>query len=1024
MNKHAFKHQLLAASIASILGVNTYAQQTEETEQQNEVIESREPNSPGVDEEVIVTGIRASLKRSMDLKRDAKGVVDGISAEDIGKFPDTNLAESLQRITGVAIDRTRGEGSEITVRGFGPDFNLVTFNSRQMPTTGGRSFDFSNIASEGVSAVEVYKSGRANVATGGIGAVVNVKTTKPLENPELKAVVSLKGVHDTGTRNGSSLTPEFSGLLSNTFMDDTFGASLSFSYQEREGGTQSTTTQDFYSRNFVTQEMIDEEHEDAEWGSIPVGDPDAIGFPDELVDGIYAIPTNIQYNLDDFERKRTNGQLTLQYAPMDNLTVTLDYTYAQNEIETYHQDLSGWFDPGCRTRESEWVRDGNIWSPVMYRQVGCSQDNLQGVGSFAFVNEIKSGGVNVAWKPTEQWSVNLDYHNSSGEGRPNSKNGASGSVAVASLNRITTTGYFSGNGMPVLERQLGERNSYNQIIRIDDLDVNDMQLSGSNFGTFKDRMDVEQAQLDAGFEFDGGHSINFGVSWIEVSNRHREMNIARDDWGGIGDPGAIADLLTIDTMAGAFDDLHGSGDPRQVSEFFTWDFDAMIKRGEELLQSGEHTNVIGLGGPCLTGFCPSYNFDTDQITKETSNAIYVQGHYLGDLLNRPYNLFVGARYEETDVHSEAYVPLYDDIMWSVLDGGLNFVEALDDDGNQISGFTELGGGYDVFLPSIDFDIEVMEDVILRASYSETITRPVYNDLRGGIQLNGLNKDVGFASSGNPRLLPMESDNYDLSVEWYYSEDSYASIGFWKKDVINFIANGTFEDERLFDDLHTPIDGPLYDQAVEEITGGDSTFEFDDEDLNTYYVENYDGQPGVVIMGEGDEAEAFVLGQSTDPVLLFDVSVPVNQRETGVKGWEIMLQHTFGESGFGMQANYTIVNGELEYDINLKEAQWVVPGMSDTANLVGFYDKNGIEVRITYNWRDEFLLDPAIDPKFVEEYYQWDANISYEVNDQLSLFAEGINITEENRRVHGRSKYQVREYAVGHARYNLGVRYVF
>ena len=118
------------------------------------------------DEDVIVvTGIRGSLERSMDMKRNANGVVDAISAEDIGKFPDTNLAESLQRITGVSINRVNGEGAEITVRGFGPGFNLVTLNGRTLPTAevsvvgargnynggGSRSFDFSNLASEGVS---------------------------------------------------------------------------------------------------------------------------------------------------------------------------------------------------------------------------------------------------------------------------------------------------------------------------------------------------------------------------------------------------------------------------------------------------------------------------------------------------------------------------------------------------------------------------------------------------------------------------------------------------------------------------------------------------------------------------------------------------------------------------------------------------------------------------------------------------------------------------------------------------------
>src|SRR6478609_3199931 len=114
-------------------------------------------------DEIVVTGIRSSLESSMRLKRDAQGVVDGIVAEDIGKFPDTNLAESLQRISGVSIDRSIGEGSKVTVRGVGPDFNMVLLNGRQMPTSNlgdlnGRAFDFANLASEAVSQIQVYKT--------------------------------------------------------------------------------------------------------------------------------------------------------------------------------------------------------------------------------------------------------------------------------------------------------------------------------------------------------------------------------------------------------------------------------------------------------------------------------------------------------------------------------------------------------------------------------------------------------------------------------------------------------------------------------------------------------------------------------------------------------------------------------------------------------------------------------------------------------------------------------------------------
>src|SRR4029079_13889194 len=160
-------------------------------------------------DEIVVTGIRSSMESSMRLKRDAQGVVDGIVAEDIGKFPDTNLAESVQRIPGVSIDRSIGEGSKVTVRGLGPDFNLVLLNGRQMPgssiqdtnASDSRSFDFANLASEAVAALEVQKTARSATPTGGIGATVNIKTTRPLDAPGMHLSFGMKGVNDTSSQN-------------------------------------------------------------------------------------------------------------------------------------------------------------------------------------------------------------------------------------------------------------------------------------------------------------------------------------------------------------------------------------------------------------------------------------------------------------------------------------------------------------------------------------------------------------------------------------------------------------------------------------------------------------------------------------------------------------------------------------------------------------------------------------------------------------------------------------------------------
>src|SRR5262245_21634186 len=277
-------------------------------------------------EEIVVTGIRGSMESSMDLKRNAQGVVDGIVAEDIGKFPDTNLAESLQRISGVSIDRSIGEGARVTVRGVGPDFNLVLLNGRQMPASSiqettasnSRAFDFANLASESIAAVEVFKTSRAASPTGGIGATINIKTARPLDTPGLRTNFGVKAVHDTSAENlpsamqGNSVTPEISGIFSDTFADNRFGVALTASYQKRDLGFNQASVPNGW-RAFAGDEN--------NWGTIPQpGAPGSQNITNRpAASDTYSVPQNLNYSVNGLERKRTNGQLTLQFAPTDAL---------------------------------------------------------------------------------------------------------------------------------------------------------------------------------------------------------------------------------------------------------------------------------------------------------------------------------------------------------------------------------------------------------------------------------------------------------------------------------------------------------------------------------------------------------------------------------------------------------------------------------------------------------------------------------------------------------------------------------
>ncbi len=289
------------------------------------------------DGEILVTGIRASLDRSIDIKRSSNGVVDAISAEDIGKFPDTNVAESLQRITGVSIDRVNGEGSEVTVRGFGGGYNLVTLNGRTMPTAnaafvGGdqgadfatgtsRSFDFSNLASEGVKTLEVYKTARAAVPTGGIGAAINIETRRPLDTAGFSGTIGAKGLYDLSSDRGPRVTPEISGLASWSNQDRTFGIGLFGSYQKRNNTAPSATVNDWNVEPLSS--FLDPANGRVNAATVLTNKP--------TTDQLVSYPNDTRYEFSEFRRERINGQLVLQFKPIDSLTLTADATYFQNK---------------------------------------------------------------------------------------------------------------------------------------------------------------------------------------------------------------------------------------------------------------------------------------------------------------------------------------------------------------------------------------------------------------------------------------------------------------------------------------------------------------------------------------------------------------------------------------------------------------------------------------------------------------------------------------------------------------------
>ena len=170
--------------------------------------------------------------------------------------------------------------------------------------------------------------------------------------------------------------------------------------------------------------------------------------------------------------------------------------------------------------------------------------------------------------------------------------------------------------------------------------------------------------------------------------------------------------------------------------------------------------------------------------------------------------------------------------------------------------------------------------------------------------------------------------------------------------------------------------------------------------------------------------------ATGSSVTFDVNAPVNEKDATIDGFEVAVQKTFGDSGFGVIANATFVDADVAFDNGSLESQFALNGLSDSANLIGFYENEKIQARIAYNWRDDFFNGVAgassgtPGPVNVESYGQWDMSASYDVSENLTVFIEGINLTEETTRSFGRDSRQVIQAAQTGARYNFGVRYGF
>ena len=996
-------------------------------------------------DEVVVTGIRGSLERAMDIKRDATGVVDAISAEDMGKFPDTNLAESLQRISGVSINRVNGEGSEVTVRGFGGGFNMVTLNGRQMPsanvgtitgnpldqgaTGSSRSFDFSNLASEGVRGLQVYKTGRASVSTGGVGATVNIETIRPLDSPANQGSIGVKAVNDT---SGDDTTSEVSGLYSWANDDATFGVSLFGSFQERDSGSRHASVEEFGLRTW-------DDTQDDNRKNLGIRPTATIVNAPNNGQLVYR-PTNLGLGFNEDKRERTNGLLTLQFAPNDAMTITADATYAENV-----QDSASLIDGLWFNGTADYVEyDGNsvVAAPVLFAE------DVEGGKDFFFQNldmgtkdSLESIGFNFDWHLSDELNLRFDVASSE------AKSGGNGPQGNNVL-RMNVAGATSGWQAVDFGQEIPQG-----IASVDDtktsgtpngiFDLDDVGSQVTQFTNSDQVAKIDQFNFDGALDVSSNIDVDFGIGYmsLEMQQTRQAGSNSLGGWG-VDAPGDIPEGLI-----------------EQVNTLSEFDYRGSGVAG--VTQPDGETAPIALGSVSWRGdpltllntLAPIYDLDPNNMpinssdnnkVEEDTVSVYGQVAMGGDVGGMPINVVVGVRWEETDVTSTSQQAVPNSFVW---ESNNDFLFKLGDGVENLVG----SYSYSTFLPSLDVSVNITDSLKGRVSFSKTLARPEYSQMYTATSVNVPSRithlgDTPSANRGSASLDPLESNNFDLSLEYYYGDTNYFSFGYYQKNVSNFIGIQQ-TDETLFNLRDaTASDSTFIADAVTQL-GGLGLAESEDRLFSMAAIlqnaNDFAGATGAEMYTAAEanyeSEQAFhdyifstydVTPVGTDPLIQFAVRSPTNSQDAEIYGFEITSQHFFGDTGFGYQFNYTTVEGDIGYEngSDPDQDQFALPGLSDTLNLVAIYEKEGLSARLAYNWRDDFLnqvnrsVGSTRNPEYVASVQQLDLNVSYEFESGLTLALDAINLTSEGQRKYGRTEtagFFVQELD---PRYVLSIRY--
>ncbi len=688
---------------------------------------------------IVVTGFRASLEKSIGIKRASLGISDAITAEDIGKFPDLNISESLQRIPGVTLNRNSfGEGQQINLRGLGPEFTLVEVNGIAGTSNndggrfggsdggGGRGFSFEILASELFTGAVVSKTSLPNQTEGGMAGTVSLQTPRPLAQKDgfhlsASALGNYSGIRETVDPRGAVL---FSYKPS-----DMFAVAASLSYSD--------TT---YRTNTI---------EGGSWRAFGNANTGPIRATDNVRAALNANGPRYYYFQDD--RKTFGSTLSVQFRPSDTVEVTVDGIYGQltsNRL-ALRDDMA--IEGGSNAPTNTTIENGVITS-------GDFTNIQQRVGAnfFTTKEEFYQVGGSVKWTPNDNWTITPSVGYSSRTGDR--------TFDLYSFRLANAAGQFDPG--TVSYRIQGDFLQFAST-------ATDFKSNPQNFlfNVFIFRPSIDEdnefsSKLDVERTFDTAlKNIKFGVRYSDrtkdrLASQTRLQISSGTTAISLPNLGTVGSLVDFNVRGG------GSNVPSQL-----------ISVNQDLVRSTFLPN--GLTGAPISGtfvrplnaFSAQQSYSVD----EKTFAAYGQAEFEVD----DFNMVTGVRYIRT----------------KQIASGFEVANAFAV--NELITPVKIGKTYSFFLPSMTARWEAAENVVVRAAYSRTLTRANLGDLAPSESFNGIDASGGRGSKGNPNLNPYTADNFDVGVEWYFSRDGLIGGNLFHKDIKGFIDTTSFVENRTY-----------------------------------------------------------------------------------------------------------------------------------------------------------------------------------------------------------------------------------